>query len=78
MAIPHLPPVAPESCPLCGGGLETVELYMTHATSSNFMARFYRPDKMFARKSYVASLACRECGHVLMFLENRGILAPGK
>uniref|UniRef100_A0AAU2V7G2 Uncharacterized protein n=1 Tax=Streptomyces sp. NBC_00003 TaxID=2903608 RepID=A0AAU2V7G2_9ACTN len=78
MAIPQLPPVTPESCPLCGGGLETVELHMTNAPSSYFVAKFYRPDKMFASKSYLASLACRECGHVLMFLENRGIVAPGK
>ncbi|MFF4181873.1 hypothetical protein ACFYZ9_01670 [Streptomyces sp. NPDC001691] len=42
------------------------------------MARFFRPDKMFASKSYLMALACRECGHVLTFLENRGILARGK
>ncbi|MFE3180419.1 hypothetical protein ACFXKR_05865 [Streptomyces violascens] len=78
MAIPQLPPVPPESCPLCGGELETVELRVTNANSSSFVAKFYRPDKMFASKSYLTSLACRECGHVLTFLENRGILAPGK
>ncbi|MFI6049593.1 hypothetical protein ACIBCO_05790 [Streptomyces violascens] len=76
MAIPQLPPVFPESCPLCGGGFETVELYGSNAVS--IWAKFYRPDKMFASKSYLTSLACRECGHVLMFLDNRGILAPGK
>ncbi|WP_406507854.1 hypothetical protein [Streptomyces sp. NBC_00212] len=76
MAIPQLSPVPPESCPLCGGGLETVELYASNAAPVS--AKFYRPDKMFASKTYLTSLACRECGHVLMFLENRGIVAPGK
>ncbi|MFG2719808.1 hypothetical protein ACGFW5_16145 [Streptomyces sp. NPDC048416] len=78
MAIPHLPPIAPDSCPLCGGGLETVELYMTNSPGSELTARFYRPNKMFGSKSHLTSLACRDCGHVLMFLANRGIIAPGK
>lgn len=78
MAIPHLPPAPPASCPLCEGGLETVELSTSHSGSSYLVARFFRPDKMFASKSYLMALACRECGHVLTFLENRGILARGK
>jgi hypothetical protein len=51
---------------------------MTNAPSSHFIAKFFRPDKMFASKSYLSTLACVDCGHVLLFLENRGILAPGK
>lgn len=53
MAIPQLPPVVPASCPLCGGGLETVELRMSNAATAHFIAKFYRPEKMFASKSYV-------------------------
>ncbi|MCT9092742.1 hypothetical protein N4G70_28305 [Streptomyces sp. ASQP_92] len=51
-------------------------MHTTNAPTAHFTVKFYRPDKMFASKSYVLALACRECGHVLMFLENRGILAP--
>ncbi|MFG3286894.1 hypothetical protein [Streptomyces sp. NPDC048111] len=78
MAIPNLPPVVPQACPLCAGALESVELRMTNAPNSHFVVKFFRPDKMFASKSYVTALGCRECGHLLLFMEDRGILAPGK
>ncbi|MFI6683127.1 hypothetical protein [Streptomyces sp. NPDC050485] len=49
-----------------------------HLTNACLTVKFFRPDWMFARKSYLTGVACRECGHLLVFLENRGILAPGK
>ncbi|MCX5388204.1 hypothetical protein [Streptomyces sp. NBC_00083] len=41
-------------------------------------AKFYRPGKAFASKSALASVACVNCGHVLTFLTDRGILRRGK
>ncbi|GAA2418896.1 hypothetical protein ACFPFX_04005 [Streptomyces mauvecolor] len=75
MAIPQLPSVPPESCPLCDGKVESVTVY---AGMSLPTVKFYRPDKMFARTSALDAVACVDCGHMLLFLENRGILAPGK
>ncbi|WP_438292967.1 hypothetical protein [Streptomyces sp. HUAS TT7] len=75
MAIPQLPSVPPEFCPLCEGKLEPVTLQIGGGTLS---AKFFQQDKMFASRSYLTGVACVDCGHVLAFLENRGILAPGK
>ncbi len=84
MAKPQpLPPVCPQSCPLCGGGLERIGLHAAstslHVGGSGLIsASYYRPGKAFALKSPLLAVACVDCGHVLTFLANRGILPDAK
>ncbi len=43
---------------------------------SYLVAKYQRPGKFFASKSSIESVACSDCGHVLLYLSDRSIIAP--
>lgn len=65
---------APTACPLCAGELRQVEVDAYTDRSGRLLVKAFVPGRVFARKSSVEALACRGCGHLLLFMANPEIM----
>ncbi|WP_344444277.1 hypothetical protein [Kitasatospora nipponensis] len=61
----------PPACPLCAGELREVQI---STRSEAVTVKVHLPSRMFARKSDVEALACRSCGHLLLFMAHPEIM----
>lgn len=60
----------PAVCPLCGGELRAVEIF----TRDRLSVKVRYENRVFARQTYLASLACRSCGYLLNFMAHPDLL----
>ncbi|MFE0461406.1 hypothetical protein ACFW1A_19375 [Kitasatospora sp. NPDC058965] len=65
---------APQACPLCGGELRTVQPGCRTDRSGSLLVKVFVPGRMFARSSGVEGVACRACGHLLLFVAHPEIM----
>ncbi|PYC84683.1 hypothetical protein C7C46_07145 [Streptomyces tateyamensis] len=72
---------APQACPLCGGELRAVQPACRTDRTGSLLVKVFVPGRMFARSSEVEGVACRVCGHLLLFVAHPEVMdepAPKK
>jgi hypothetical protein len=71
----------PPACPLCGGELRPVQAGCQTDRMGSLLVKVFVPGRMFARRSEVDGVACRACGHLLLFVAHPEVMdepAPKK
>ncbi|WP_035844647.1 hypothetical protein [Kitasatospora azatica] len=64
----------PAACPLCAGELRPVQVACRTDRMGSLLVKVYLAGRMFARRSDVEAVACRACGHLLLFVAHPEVM----
>jgi hypothetical protein len=64
----------PPACPLCAGELRPVQVACRTDRMGSLLVKVFVPGRMFARRSDVDAVACRSCGHLLLFVAHPEVM----